>query len=130
MLKVNRLGLRFAVSAAAICAIAVPALAFFPPIIAPITSITKPPATIAPVKIPPTTVTPTKIPPVDPCVKPNPKPRHYDCGCTGTGTGTTSTANTPEPATLISAGLGMGVAGIVGWVNRKRKPAGETHAAS
>ena len=104
--------LRGAVSAAVLGALTAPALAFFPPVIAPINL----PVTITKT---PTPVSPVKVPPVEPCVKPHPKPRPkpQDCGCSNP----TGTASTPEPATLLSAGIGVGVAGIVGWVKKRRK---------
>ena len=110
MMTVKRSWMRGAVTASVFCAVSAPALAFFPPIINPVT-ITKNP----------TPVQPVKIPPVDPVIKPHPKPhpKPQDC-CCGTTTGTT--AHSPEPTTLLSAGIGAGIAGFVGWMKKRRKP--------
>ena len=124
MRNMKRSWLRGLVSATALGVLTAPALAFFPPIIAPInipTTITKTPTPVEPVKKPP--ISPVKVPPVEPCVKPHPKPRPklQDCSCSNP----TGTANTPEPTTLLSAGIGIGVAGIVGWVKKRRKNAAQ-----
>lgn len=108
----NRNWLRGVLAACAIGAVVAPAFAFFPPVIAPINRpivITKKPSAPDPVK----------VPPVDPCVKPKPKPRPKQDHCGGCPV--TGTASTPEPATLISAGIGMALAGLAGWAKRRRK---------
>lgn len=112
MSGLKRIGIKASLAVATLGLASTPLLAFFPPVIAPINR----PVTITK---DPTPVDPVKVPPVDPCVKPTPKPRPKptDCGC-GTNTGT---ANTPEPATLVSAGIGLSVASVVGWVKRRRK---------
>lgn len=97
------------------------AFAFFPPVQAP----TSTPVTV--VKTPaPAPIKTTVIPPVDKCVKPSPKPtpKHtsYYCGCNNV-----SPQGVPEPATIISTGIGLGLAGIFGW--RKKKAAAKTAAA-
>lgn len=109
----QRQWLKTVFSAAALGMTAVPAMAFFPPITAPISR----PVTVT---VNPTPVDPVKVPPVETCVKPKPKPRptQQNCGCTDPGV---STANTPEPATLVSAGIGFAVAGVAGWIKKRRK---------
>jgi MYXO-CTERM domain-containing protein len=90
-----------------------PAFAFFPPVVAPINrpvTIVRDPV-VEPIK------DPEVCPSIDPCKKPTckPRPKPEYCGCTPT-----EAQNAPEPATLVSAGVGLAIAGAAGWV-RKRK---------
>jgi hypothetical protein len=103
-------------AALALGAVAAPAPAFFPPV----TTITQPPSVTPPITVPPVVVPPVVVPPVDPCVKPKPmcrpQPEYYECESP------TGTNSTPEPMTLVSAGVGLAIAGAVRWSRRQRTP--------